>query len=180
MKRTRTSFLFFPLFVFSVAAVFAGPGHDMGDYKGSKEFEQLKSLAGRWEGTTTEMAPDSSKPMPIATEFRVTSGGSAVLETLFPGTPHEMVNIYTEEDGKLAVTHYCMMRNQPHMKMTKSTPTTIAFEVPSNDPSVAPNAAAMRALTLDITAPNQLKQTWVSYEGAKAKPASTFVFTRKN
>jgi hypothetical protein len=151
----------------------------MEPYKGSAEFERIKLLEGHWEDTTTEMTPDSSKPMAIATDYKVTSGGSAVVETLFPGTPHEMVNVYTDEGGKLAMTHYCMMRNQPHMKLTKSSANSLSFEVPAGDPSVAPGADAMRVLTLDTPNPNVLKQTWVSYAADKAKPAPTFTFNRK-
>jgi hypothetical protein len=45
--------------------------------------------------------------MPVRVEYRVTGAGSAVVETLFPGTPHEMVTVYHARKGVLCMTHYC-------------------------------------------------------------------------
>ena len=35
------------------------------------------------------------------------------LETEFPGTEHEMVTVITQDGADLALTHYCMLGNQP-------------------------------------------------------------------
>ena len=51
----------------------------------------------------------------VTNVFRVTAGGSAVEETVFPGTEQEMVTLYFVRDGRLQLTHYCMAGNQPHM-----------------------------------------------------------------
>lgn len=74
--------------------------------------EKLKALAGDWlmEGG------DAS----VAVTYRVTAGGSAVLETLFPGSPHEMVTLYTAQGDQLHLTHYCGAGNQPQMKAAPS------------------------------------------------------------
>jgi hypothetical protein len=48
--------------------------------------------------------------------YRVTSGGSAVVETLFPNTDHEMVTVIHPDGEDLLLTHYCMVGNQPQMK----------------------------------------------------------------
>ena len=53
-------------------------------------FEQLKALAGRWEGTME--APATG---PATIEFEVTSNGRAVLERQFGGTSHEMITVYS-------------------------------------------------------------------------------------
>ena len=37
-------------------------------------------------------------------DIQVTSGGSALVEKLSPGTPHEMVSVYHDKDGELAMT----------------------------------------------------------------------------
>ena len=49
--------------------------------------------------------------------YRVASGGSVVQETLFPGSPHEMISMYHLAGGQLVMTHYCAMGNQPRMKL---------------------------------------------------------------
>ncbi|HET8945687.1 MAG TPA: hypothetical protein VFQ07_01785, partial [Candidatus Polarisedimenticolia bacterium] len=74
--------------------------------------EQLKELAGTWEGTTP--APEGMATRSI---FAVTAGGTAVMETQFPGTGHEMLTLYFLDGPDLRATHYCAAGNQPHMKL---------------------------------------------------------------
>jgi len=76
-------------------------------------FERLKSLAGTWEG----QAGDGQPGMAATVTYRVASGGSVVEETLFPGSPHEMISMYHLADGHLVMTHYCSMANQPRMRL---------------------------------------------------------------
>ena len=46
-----------------------------------------------------------------------TSGGKAVMETMFAGTSGEMVTMYFLEGDDLALVHYCSAGNQPKMKL---------------------------------------------------------------
>lgn len=82
-------------------------------------FERLKSLAGTWEGQAGHGQPGEAATV----TYRVASGGSVVEETLFPGTPHEMISMYHLADGGLLMTHYCAMANQPRMKLDTKTST---------------------------------------------------------
>src|SRR5579864_2931861 len=88
----------------------------------SAEFQAMKQLAGAWNGMVTHPGKDQ-KPETVSVEFKVTSAGSAVEETLMRGTPHEMVDMYTDENGRLAMTHYCAMGNQPHLRLKQAGPT---------------------------------------------------------
>jgi len=67
----------------------------MEPYTGSAEFERIKSLEGKWEGTSIM----HGKEVPVSVIYKTTSGGSVVVETLFPDTPHEMVSVYFEDGG---------------------------------------------------------------------------------
>ena len=96
----------------------------MKPYTGSAELEKIKSLSGTWTGTGMM----HGKEQPVTYEYKTTAGGSAVIETAFPGTPMEMVSIYYEEDGKLVMKHFCMLKNQPKMELTNSTEDTIEFD----------------------------------------------------
>lgn len=74
--------------------------------------ETILELAGDWlrvdeNGEATEE---------VVSSFRVTAGGNAVLETLFPGTEKEMITIYTRDGEDLVLTHYCVMGNAPSYK----------------------------------------------------------------
>ncbi len=56
----------------------------------AQRLEAIKQLAGDW----VEVGKDGKPTDRIVSSIRVTSAGSAVLETLFPGTDHEMVTMY--------------------------------------------------------------------------------------
>lgn len=87
--------------------------------------EKLKTLAGTWVA-----ADENGKPTEnVVSVIKVTAGGSAVHETLFPDQPHEMVSIYTVDGSDVVMTHYCMLGNQPKMKAsTKSLKNKLNFE----------------------------------------------------
>src|ERR1700739_676546 len=56
----------------------------------ARRLEALKQMAGDW----VEVGKDGKPTDKIVSSIRVTSAGTAVLETLFPGTNHEMVTMY--------------------------------------------------------------------------------------
>jgi hypothetical protein len=74
--------------------------------------ERMKKLAGTWLVAGTDGKPTDQ----VASIIKVTAGGSAVHETLFPGQAQEMVSLYTVEGPDLIMTHYCVLGNQPRMK----------------------------------------------------------------
>jgi len=85
MTRRRLS-----LSVTIASVVFAGPALTQAPaVDGKAAFERLKSLAGTWQGQAGHGQPGEAA---IVT-YRVASGGSVVEETLFPGTPHEMISM---------------------------------------------------------------------------------------
>src|SRR5438105_1544223 len=67
--------------------------------------ERIKKLAGTWV-----MADKDGKPTDtVVSVIKVTAGGSAVQETIFPGQPQEMVSVYHTDGPDLVMTHYCML-----------------------------------------------------------------------
>jgi hypothetical protein len=76
-----------------------------------KSFDQLKSLAGSWEGTM------DGKPMQIS--LRVTSMGNALLhEMTMAGKPDEPITMFYVDGDRLLLTHYCDAGNRPRMAAT--------------------------------------------------------------
>ena len=67
--------------------------------------EKMKKLVGTWMAADKDGKPTDQ----VASIIKVTAGGSAVHETLFPGQPQEMVSIYTVEGPDLIMTHYCVL-----------------------------------------------------------------------
>ena len=80
--------------------------------------EKMKKLVGTW----VEADQDGNPTDKVVSVIKVTAGGSAVHETLFPGQPMEMISVYTAEGPDLVLTHYCMLGNQPRMKASAKSP----------------------------------------------------------
>jgi hypothetical protein len=80
--------------------------------------EKMKKLAGTWVAAGKDGKPTDQ----VVSVIKVTAGGSAVHETLFPGQPHEMISIYTVDGPDLVMTHYCVLGNQPRMKADPKSP----------------------------------------------------------
>src|SRR5262245_40092368 len=80
--------------------------------------EKIKKLAGTWLVADKDGKPTDQ----VASIIKVTAGGSAVHETIFPGQPMEMISVYTVDGPDLVMTHYCVLGNQPRMKADPKSP----------------------------------------------------------
>lgn len=141
----------------------------------SPELQRIKSLAGKW-ATESSMFGKKEK---LYTEYEVTAGGSAVLERIFPGTPHEMVSVYYDDNGKLAMTHYCIMRNRPTLKLSSSTDDTISMRVAKIDGVKSKDDPAMGSVDIIFKDKNHITQ--VCHGQGKGKEQSepmTMEYTR--
>ena len=89
-----------------------------------KSFDQLKTLAGSWQGPVTMVPPQSDMDMnkPMQVSLRVTSKGNALVhEMQEAGTPldaerydHPVTMLYLDSD-RLTLVHYCDAGNRPRM-----------------------------------------------------------------
>ena len=140
----------------------------------SANFMKLKSLVGSWEGTSTSQMHGEQ---PAKVDYKLTSGGSALVETLFPGTDHEMVSVYHDRKGSLSMTHYCMLRNQPELDVTKSGDNQIVLDF-SPRSAIEPNESHMHRLTITFTDPDHIVQEWAFYDGGEQKDATKISLTR--
>jgi hypothetical protein len=113
--------------------------------QGSPEFERLKTLVGTWKGTVDM----GQGPVEFVSQYRIIAAGSVIEERCFQGTPNEMVTMFYDKGGKLALTHYCMMGNQPAMALKSSDVKTITFNFDGSCCSIDPKKEShMNALTL--------------------------------
>ncbi len=161
------------LLLIGSASAFAAE-HSLGPYSGSKEFERMKELVGVWEGTAN-MPKEGEK---VRVEYRLSSGGSSIVETLFPGTPHEMVSVYFDNRGKLAMTHYCALRNQPRMKLQKADAQNLSFMF-SGGTNIDPKKDAyMRSLTITFVDKNRIIEKWTLFKEGKEQEISVFELSR--
>ena len=112
--------------------------------KASTEFEQLKTLVGSWQGKTDM----GQGPVDITVQYRLLAGGNVLEERVFAGTPHEMVTMYYDKDGKLAMTHYCVLGNRPGMLLKSSDGKTLKFDFDETCGVDAAKESHMHALSI--------------------------------
>lgn len=146
---------------------------DMPPYKGSAEFERMKILAGKWSAECPQMGK-------MNTEFRIIAGGSVIEERFAGGTPMEMLSAYHDVDGKLTMTHYCMLRNQPRMKLVKSTADSLVFDLAPTSGLNPAKDKHMHSATYTFIDANHYKLDGVAWENGKPSPCGPpVIFTRK-
>ena len=138
----------------------------------SPAFDHLKALAGDWIMT----GGDGS----VAASYKVTANGSAVRETIFPGSPHEMLTVYTMEGGDIVLTHYCVLGNQPHMKAARGTPANqLAFKYAGGGNIKAPTDQHMHDATITFVDADHITSEWAMYQDGKQTEVKKFDLTRK-
>ena len=140
------------------------------DPKASATLDRIKKLEGTWS-----MPGPDGKPMNIT--FKPTAGGSAVIETMFPGSKEEMVNLYTADGDKILVTHYCALGQQPRMKQAATDDKTIKFEFVDGGNIESRDDAHMDSVALTIDG-DTLTETWSFYSGGKVVDTKTFDLKR--
>jgi hypothetical protein len=147
--------------VLAAAACASPAARPAGSVSAADQFAQMKSLVGTWETT-----PES--PMQGKVVYSVVGGGSSVVESLFPGQPHEMMSVYHLDGDQLMMTHYCAAGNQPTMRALPGPDVSeIRFEFVSlsnGDPSKDNH---MHDAVLRFDDDGHLRPAWQGWDGGK-------------
>jgi hypothetical protein len=128
-------------------------------------FEKFKALAGDWVAAEDG---EMSKKGDLVARYAVTAAGTAVVETVFPGSPHEMVTVYHPDGRDVVLTHFCMEGNQPRMraKGAQGPRFDFAFEGGTNiDPK---RDRHMHQAILEFLGVDEIRTEWT--ELAEGKP----------
>jgi len=82
-----------------------------------KSFDQLKTLAGSWEGRVTTDPPEPTVQGKLAhASLRVTSMGNAMMHEMnIPERPDDPITMLYLDGDRLMLTHYCDAGNRPRM-----------------------------------------------------------------
>ncbi len=142
----------------------------------AKSLEMIKSLQGEWQLVKMN---GENPPEPGVSTFNVTSMSSSVREVMFPGSAHEMTNMYHMHGSELMVTHYCGAGNQPRMRGVVVSPGHVEFKTESVTNLDSMDTEFMGELTLDMADKNTLKQTWRSIKSGNGTSQMIFEFRRK-
>jgi len=143
------------------------------DPKAATSLDKLKALSGTWAAD----AADGKPAMSIT--FRPTSNGSAVIETMSPGTPMEMINMYTADGETILMTHYCAMGNQPRMKLEPSAGKTMKFTFVDGGNIKSRNDAHMDSVAITVDG-DKLTEDWSSVMDGKEMEKATFSLHKVN
>ena len=162
----------------------AAPATATAGVDAASAFETLKGLEGTWVGTATpqgmeEEAAAEEVQGELKHVIQVSANGTVVMETMRPGTDHEMINMYTIDGDDLLLTHYCAGGNQPRMKLdlANATATELSFEFAGGsnlDPETDPHIHAAR-LVIDG---NKMESNWMGYQGGEHAGTMTFNLER--
>lgn len=136
-------------------------------HNGSPALERMRGLEGRWEGTT-----DRGDPEAVVT-YEVVGRGSAVVETLFPGTTRAMTTVYHDDpSGNLMMTHYCTAGNQPDLALVEAAEDHLSFVLSPDDRTIHVDSEGhAHELTLTINGDGTLQHDWLNW--AMGAPAAT-------
>jgi hypothetical protein len=137
-------------------------------------FDQIKSLAGHWEGTTN---PGHK----VEVSYEVISNGSVVMERLHPGNEPDMITMYALDGDRILVTHFCSAGNQPTMQSAPSPAANgkLEFTFLRLAGAKSPDEGHMAALTMSMPDKTHLVQTWTFEDHGKTMTES-FTYARKS
>jgi hypothetical protein len=139
--------------------------------------DRFKALAGDWVG---KMTMDGKNWHDATAKYSVTSGGHVVVETLGPGSPHEMVTVIHQDGKELALTHYCAIGNQPHMKAEdKAGGNSFEFHFAGCSNMKSDKDMHMHDVVYTFPDKDTLLAVWTNYKDGKKGETATFELKRK-
>ena len=118
-----------------------------------RSFDQLKSLAGSWEGTL------DGETMHVS--LRVTSMGNALLHEMKGKGPDDPITMFHLDGDRLMLTHYCDAGNQPRMVATVSPDgNTIVFDFKEATNLLGTQGGHMQRVTFTLIDPDHHTEKW--------------------
>jgi hypothetical protein len=140
------------------------------------KLDVIKKLAGDW----VQVGEDGKPTDKVVTTYHLTAGGSAVQETLFGGTDHEMITIYHMDGDDLVLTHYCVAGNQPRMKAEKQVDRNkLVFKCAGGTNLKSENDEHMHRATIVFKDDDHIQSAWEEFKDGKNVMTASFNLARK-
>jgi len=138
-----------------------------------KSFDQLKSLAGSWEGK-------NSMGQSVQVSYRMTAGGSALMSEIV-GHGETMISMINfDGPNRLLLTHYCAVGNQPRMQASASPDgKTITFNFLDATNLDSPQSGHMDHVVIALLGADHHSEQWNFIDHGK-EIKEFFDLTRKN
>lgn len=163
-----------PLIALAVIPAISSAQNDAKPVPTAAAFEKFKALDGEWVGKGTH----DGHLIDAKIVYKVTANGSAVVETIGPGTEHEMVTVIHADGDKLALTHYCAVGNQPQMAATpKADENKVSFDFVRATNLKSEKDMHMHSVVFTFVDKDTLKTEWTLHN--EGKPAGKAIFELK-
>jgi hypothetical protein len=158
-------------------ALQASAGQDTTDSRlPGPTLDAIKGMVGDW----VAVGEDGQLGTELVSTSRITAGGSAVIETVFPGPEREMVTVYYMDGDDLVLTHYCVAGNQPHMRARRDSPQgSVVFECLGGANIVTAEDAHMHSAIIQIEDADHVHSVWSMFEGTENTYTADFRLVRK-
>jgi hypothetical protein len=142
-------------------------------------FARLKDLTGTWKNDVSGHG-EEHRSSDNKVNYRLTGAGSALVETDFPGTDHEMISVYHLDGADLRLTHYCAAGNQPRLKLDRAHSTkdklVFVFDGGSNlDPA---KDMHIHGMTMVFEKDGKIDNAWEGYTNGKSTGFTHFKLSR--
>jgi len=120
---------------------------------GQKSFDQMKSLAGAWQGK-------ASDGKSVEVSFKETARGSALMSEIM-GEDDMISMIHLDGPNRLLLTHYCARGNQPLMEGSASPDgKTITFNFLEATNLASPDDGHMQSVIFTFIDANHHIEEW--------------------
>ena len=150
----------------AVAILFAA-GARADDGAKAPGLDHIKKLVGNWVAADKDGKPTDQ----VVSVFKLTGAGSAVHETIMPGTGHEMVSVYHVDGKDVVMTHYCALGNQPKMKLDpKSTDKELKFVFAGGTNIDPAKDMHMHEGSIKWVDDNTIEWSWQAFKDGKPVP----------
>ncbi len=158
-----------------IVSSFQAAAQEHKPYVGSPEFEQMKQLIGSWDG----MIDMGEGPKKVTTTYKLTSGGSTIVETAFAGAPNEMMTVFHDDSQKhITMTHYCMLGNQPKMTLEKAEGNSLFFDLSKDSDIDVSHDHHMHGAKITFDSKDQMTQQWSKFETGKEQQMVKVIYNR--
>jgi len=139
----------------------------------ASKLDLIKGLVGTW----VEADENGNPTEEIVSVYRVTAGGSAVIETLFPGSDHEMISMYCMDGKDLILTHYCVLGNAPTYRGER-TEDGFSWKCLGARNLEAHEGAHMHEGRTQLVDQDHIRGTWLQTENGKVSYEAAFNLVR--
>jgi hypothetical protein len=127
---------------------------------GEDSFEQMKSLAGEWRAELPGYGT-------IDSSIRLVSNGKAIEETIGTAADNE-VSIYSRDNGRVLLTHFCAMTSDGHQVRMQSEPgRPLEFRLTGSVNLRDDSAPHMRRMILTFVDKDHFEERWTKTQDGK-------------